>query len=36
MEELENYLHESMLLSFNTEMEDGSIELVINSNVYGG
>ncbi|KAL8171150.1 hypothetical protein V2J09_022954 [Rumex salicifolius] len=28
LEELENFLHESMLLSFNTEMEDGSIDLV--------
>ncbi|XP_030543435.1 pre-rRNA-processing protein TSR2 homolog [Rhodamnia argentea] len=27
-EELENFLHECMLLSFNTEMEDGSIEEV--------
>ncbi|KAL8162722.1 hypothetical protein V2J09_014211 [Rumex salicifolius] len=28
VDDLENFLHESMLLSFNTEMEDGSIELV--------
>ncbi|OWM74273.1 pre-rRNA-processing protein TSR2 homolog [Punica granatum] len=28
VEELENVLHESMLLSFNTEIEDGSIEEV--------
>ncbi|KAF8016793.1 hypothetical protein BT93_H2108 [Corymbia citriodora subsp. variegata] len=27
-EDLENFLHECMLLSFNTEMEDGSIEEV--------
>lgn len=29
MEEIENFLHESLLLSFNTEMEDGSIEDVV-------
>lgn len=28
IEDLENLLHESMLLSFNTEIEDGSIEEV--------
>ncbi|KAL3727230.1 hypothetical protein ACJRO7_032035 [Eucalyptus globulus] len=28
VEDLENFLHECMLLSFNTEMEDGSIEEV--------
>ncbi|KAK9933278.1 hypothetical protein M0R45_020479 [Rubus argutus] len=28
VEDLENLLHESMLLSFNTDMEDGSIEEV--------
>ncbi|KFK39541.1 hypothetical protein AALP_AA3G257600 [Arabis alpina] len=28
VEEIENYLHESLLLSFNTEIEDGSIEEV--------
>ncbi|RVW55814.1 hypothetical protein CK203_075810 [Vitis vinifera] len=28
VEDLENLLHESMLLSFNTEIEDGSIEQV--------
>lgn len=28
MEEIENLLHESLLLSFNTEIEDGSIEEV--------
>ncbi|GAB4851077.1 hypothetical protein Ancab_030375 [Ancistrocladus abbreviatus] len=28
VEELENLLHENMLLSFNTEIEDGSIEEV--------
>jgi len=28
VEEIENLLHESLLLSFNTEIEDGSIEEV--------
>ncbi|KAF2284229.1 hypothetical protein GH714_019983 [Hevea brasiliensis] len=28
VEDLENLLHESLLLSFNTEIEDGSIEEV--------
>ncbi|CAN8258453.1 unnamed protein product [Cochlearia groenlandica] len=28
VEEIENFLHESLLLSFNTEIEDGSIEEV--------
>lgn len=28
VEDLENLLHESMLLTFNTEIEDGSIEQV--------
>lgn len=29
MEDLENLLHECMLFSFNTEIEDGSIEEVM-------
>lgn len=28
VDEIESFLHESLLLSFNTEMEDGSIEEV--------
>ena len=28
VEDLENLLHESLLLSFNTEIEDGSLEEV--------
>ncbi|KAL1197553.1 hypothetical protein V5N11_012129 [Cardamine amara subsp. amara] len=28
VEDIENFLHESLLLSFNTEIEDGSIEEV--------
>ena len=28
MEDLENLLHETLLLDFNTEVEDGSIEKV--------
>lgn len=34
IEELENLLHESMLLSFNTEIEDGSIEEVSRGNSF--
>lgn len=29
LEDLENMLHESLLLTFNTEIEDGSIEEVL-------
>lgn len=32
VEDLENLLHETLLLSFNTEIEDGSIEQVNSSN----
>lgn len=34
VEDLENLLHESMLLTFNTEIEDGSIEQVYMYMIY--